>query len=77
MQGVKDGADILAYFNNQSFHTPPLALTMADTTLIRAMTGNENITITTSNHPLPRTDIEKVTKLSQSSTLSQLLISLL
>lgn len=60
IEGVKGGANILAHFNNQPFHTPPLALAIADTTLIRALTGNKKLTIATSNHPLPRTDIEKV-----------------
>ncbi|XP_042225445.1 phospholipid-transporting ATPase ABCA3-like [Homarus americanus] len=62
IEGVKYGAHILAMFNNQPFHTPPLALTIADTAVIRAVTGNKNITIATSNHPLPRTDIEKLTQ---------------
>ncbi|KAG0722165.1 ATP-binding cassette sub-family A member 17 [Chionoecetes opilio] len=61
IEGDVDTADILAIFNNQPFHTPPLALALADTAVVRAVTANNNITITTSNHPLPRTDIEKLT----------------
>ncbi|MPC74719.1 ATP-binding cassette sub-family A member 17 [Portunus trituberculatus] len=60
INGNQDRASILAFFNNQPFHTPPLALAMADIAVVRAFTNNNNITITTSNHPLPRTDIEKL-----------------
>lgn len=62
IQGDIGGADVLALFNNQPFHTPPMALAIADLALIHAVTKNSNITISTSNHPLPRTDIEKVTR---------------
>lgn len=60
LEGNLDQVDILSRFNNQPFHTPPLALTVADNALVRAFTGIKNLTIKTSNHPLPRTDIEKV-----------------
>ncbi|XP_071520079.1 phospholipid-transporting ATPase ABCA3 [Panulirus ornatus] len=62
MEGNRYGSYVLAFFNNQPFHTPPLALAIADTAVIHAVTGNNNITISTSNHPLPRTDIEKLTQ---------------
>ncbi|XP_063839916.1 phospholipid-transporting ATPase ABCA3-like isoform X2 [Scylla paramamosain] len=62
INGGQDRASILAFFNNQPFHTPPLALALADIAVVRAFTNNNNITITTSNHPLPRTDIEKLTQ---------------
>nr|XP_045614978.1 phospholipid-transporting ATPase ABCA3-like isoform X2 [Procambarus clarkii] len=62
IEGVKDGANILAIFNNQPFHTPPLALTIADRAVLKAMTGKRNISVSTANHPLPRTDIEKLTQ---------------
>lgn len=60
IDGDVERADILTRFNNQPFHTPPLALAIADIAVVRAFTGNKNLTISTSNHPLPRTDIEKV-----------------
>ena len=62
INGDQNRASILAFFNNQPFHTPPLALALADIAVVRAFTNNNNITITTSNHPLPRTDIEKVSE---------------
>ncbi|KAK8753744.1 hypothetical protein OTU49_001413 [Cherax quadricarinatus] len=62
IEGTEDGANILALFNNQPFHTPPLALTMADNAVLRVMTGKKNVTVSTVNHPLPRTDIEKLTQ---------------
>ena len=62
IKGSLEGTDILAFFNNQPFHTPPLALALADIAVVRAVTNNKNFTITTSNHPLPRTDIEKVSE---------------
>ncbi|KAK4312219.1 hypothetical protein Pmani_016341 [Petrolisthes manimaculis] len=58
----QEGADILALFNNQPFHSPPLALSVADQAIVRAVTGNPNITLATSNHPLPRTDLEMLTQ---------------
>lgn len=60
INGGEDMTEILTRFNNQPFHTPPLALAIADMALVRAFTGNKNLSISTSNHPLPRTDIEKV-----------------
>lgn len=62
IEGNLDQVNILSRFNNQPFHTPPLALTVADNALVRAFTGIKNLTISTSNHPLPRTDIEKLTQ---------------
>lgn len=59
----KEGADLLAYFNNQPFHSPPLALSVADQAIVQALTANPNITVATANHPLPRTDLELVSSL--------------
>ncbi|XP_042876783.1 phospholipid-transporting ATPase ABCA3-like isoform X3 [Penaeus japonicus] len=60
--GDEYGAHIITFFNSQPFHTPPLALNVMDLAISRAVTGKGNLTITTSNHPLPRTDLEKLTQ---------------
>uniref|UniRef100_A0A0N4Z6E9 ABC transporter domain-containing protein n=1 Tax=Parastrongyloides trichosuri TaxID=131310 RepID=A0A0N4Z6E9_PARTI len=40
-------------FNEMMIHSKPLALNFIDTYLLRKETGNERLTITTINHPLP------------------------
>lgn len=60
MIGDEYGAHIVTFFNSQPFHTPPLALNVMDLAISRAVTGKSNLMIRTSNHPLPRTDVEKV-----------------
>lgn len=48
----------LAYFNSQPYHSPPVALNMLNTALLRAAT-NTDATIHVSNHPLPYTEIDE------------------
>ena len=51
---------VVSHFNNQPYHVPPLALSLVDQALLRQSTGISNLRLITSNHPLPRTDTEKV-----------------
>lgn len=67
MIGDEYGAHIVTFFNSQPFHTPPLALNVMDLAISRAVTGKSNLMIRTSNHPLPRTDVEKLTQDSRQS----------
>lgn len=54
------GLTIVSLFNNQPYHVPPMALNLVGQALARTATGASDLTITTGNHPLPRTDTEKV-----------------
>ncbi|XP_068200893.1 phospholipid-transporting ATPase ABCA3-like isoform X1 [Palaemon carinicauda] len=56
------GGTATVFFNDQPFHNPPYALTTMTNALARAITGNPKVQITTSNHPLPRTDYDKLTQ---------------
>ena len=60
MVGDRLGADLVCYFNNQPFHSPPVGLGLANLAIVRATTMNNAVNINTYNHPLPRTDTEKV-----------------
>ena len=58
----KSKINITAYFNNQAYHTPSIALGAVFNGLLRvALRNDENqITITTTNHPLPLTAQDRV-----------------
>ncbi|XP_076053842.1 phospholipid-transporting ATPase ABCA3-like isoform X2 [Oratosquilla oratoria] len=62
LTGDSYGLTATTFFNNQPFHTPPIALGIVDLAIVRSTTGNPNLTITTINHPLPRTDTDKLTQ---------------
>nr|UOU03313.1 ATP-binding cassette subfamily A3-2 [Brachionus rubens] len=49
----KNGLEIVAHFNNQPFHIPPLALNLITNTLFQFYT-NRSTKIKVINHPLPR-----------------------
>ncbi len=51
--------NIVAHFNNQFYHTPPLALNLLTNTLFKHYTNSSENTINIINHPLPRNKSEK------------------
>ncbi|XP_076054127.1 phospholipid-transporting ATPase ABCA3-like [Oratosquilla oratoria] len=57
---AEETVNVTAYFNNQPFHVLPLALGLVDNALFRYVTGKPNAAITVTNHPLPRTDTDKL-----------------
>lgn len=50
---------ITAYFNNQPYHGPPLALSMVHNAILKSYMG-ESYGITVTNHPLPYQGEDKV-----------------
>ena len=58
-----------AYFNDQAFHSPAISLHALSVSLLRYITNNTNYFISVVNHPLPRTEHEKVKdQLTESTT---------
>ncbi|CAL4148549.1 unnamed protein product, partial [Meganyctiphanes norvegica] len=57
-----DNTEAMLYFNSQPFHVTPLAVNVLDTAIVRVATGKPDLTISTTNHPLPRTDTDKLTQ---------------
>lgn len=55
-----DETSATAFFNNQGFHTPGITLNALDTAIMKYATNNSEVTISTVNHPLPRTVKEQV-----------------
>lgn len=49
-----NGSDLTVLFNTAPFHSAPVALMYADTTLLKYFAGEE-YTFSASNHPLPQT----------------------
>lgn len=59
--GVEGGKTFLSVlYNGKPFHVPPAALNLVDAAIARVHTGNTRLSLTTVNHPLPRTDTDKV-----------------
>lgn len=52
---------ITAYFNNQPYHGPPLALSMVHNAILKSYKGDE-YGILVVNHPLPYQGVDKVRK---------------
>jgi ATP-binding cassette subfamily A (ABC1) protein 3 len=59
---VKGNLSIIGHFNNQAFHTVPLALNVINNALFKYFSSANN-SITVINHPLPRTVVDEVTDL--------------
>ena len=53
-----------AWFNNQAYHSIAVSLAAVDTGILRSVLG-PNVTMTTINHPLPRTAQEKINDLQR------------
>uniref|UniRef100_A0AC34Q2Q7 ABC transporter domain-containing protein n=1 Tax=Panagrolaimus sp. JU765 TaxID=591449 RepID=A0AC34Q2Q7_9BILA len=47
-----------AYFNNFGLHSPPIAMAIADTAILREQTNRTDIKINVINHPLPPTNAD-------------------
>ena len=57
--------NVTAWFNNQAYHSIAVSLAAADAAILRNTLGT-NYTLTTMNHPLPRTAEEKLDDLKRS-----------
>ncbi|XP_034045422.1 ATP-binding cassette sub-family A member 3 [Thalassophryne amazonica] len=66
-----------AYFNNQGYHTPAMALMMMDNALFKLMAG-KNASIQTGNYPMPKSMSEvAMTQLTDSKTGFAIAINLM
>lgn len=52
--------DATAYFNDQAFHSPAIAMQALVNSVLRYITNNTYSSVNVINHPLPRTEHEKV-----------------
>ncbi|KAM9392247.1 phospholipid-transporting ATPase ABCA3 [Pholidichthys leucotaenia] len=69
--------EAIAYFNNEGYHTPAMALMMVDTALFKLIAG-PNASIQTSNYPMPCNPSEIATsQLAQSKTGFAIAINLM
>lgn len=60
----ENGTLLNGYFNNQPYHTPPVALNFLTNTILRETVQNDKLKITVSNFPLPFTNRDKIDNLS-------------
>ena len=56
--------NVTAWFNNQAYHAIAVSLAAADAGLLRSVLG-KNVSMTTVNHPLPRTAQESINDLQR------------
>lgn len=63
-QKQNDKVNVTAWFNNQAYHSIAVSLAAADNAILRAALGS-NYTLTTVNHPLPRTAKESANDLQR------------
>ncbi|XP_048758710.2 phospholipid-transporting ATPase ABCA3-like isoform X2 [Ostrea edulis] len=57
-----------AYFNNQGYHAPAISLATLANAVFQYVTNSSQFTLTTVNHPLPRTKEQKIREETQGST---------
>ncbi|XP_052767410.1 phospholipid-transporting ATPase ABCA3-like isoform X2 [Mya arenaria] len=60
--------NITAYFNNHAFHTPAISLGMVAESLLQYLFNDSSLSLSVTNHPLPRTTDDKVRDETQSET---------
>lgn len=60
----EDKVNVTAWFNNQAYHSIAVSLAAADNAILRATLGS-NYSLTTVNHPLPRTAKESANDLQR------------
>ena len=63
-------ASILAFFNNQPYHVPPLTLNLVSNSLLKYFNGKGSITVI--NNPLPRNLEERVTDLMTKTQIGKI-----
>ena len=56
--------NVTAWFNNQAYHAIAVSLAAADAGILRSVLG-KNVSMTTVNHPLPRTAQESINDLQR------------
>lgn len=56
------------YFNNQGYHAPAISLATLANAVLQYITNSSKFTLTTVNHPLPRTEEQKIREETQGST---------
>lgn len=66
-----DDNKIIAWFNNNPYHTPPLALDLVINTVLKKFSPKHTITI--SNHPIPYTLDAKLRQLNQMGDMSYMI----
>ncbi|XP_068671756.1 phospholipid-transporting ATPase ABCA3-like [Montipora foliosa] len=71
-----DKVNVTAWFNNQAYHAIAVSLAAADKGILRSYLGT-NYSITTVNHPLPRTALEKINDLQRNGLGFQISFNLL
>lgn len=52
--------NITAFFNNQAYHTPAIAMATVANALMQYLFNNSGLSIHVANHPLPRTTHDKI-----------------
>jgi len=63
----KERVKATAWFNGQSYHTPPLSLNLIHNALLAHYTGDADFRLTVTNHPLPFTEFDKLNQGSSGS----------
>lgn len=64
MVGVTfNGSAIMAWFNNQAYHTAPLAINTINNAILKSVSGNASRVINLTNKPLPYTQDSKIGQL--------------
>ncbi|KAK3091888.1 hypothetical protein FSP39_023469 [Pinctada imbricata] len=57
-----------AFFNNQAYHSSPISMAALANGVFKYLTNNSRYTLTAINHPLPRTDKQKIEDETEGST---------
>lgn len=56
---------IIAHFNNQPYHAPPLTLNLATNSLYKYLSNSSSAQINVINHPMPRTPDEEINDITK------------
>lgn len=59
-EGSTDGVTITAYFNDQAYHTPAITIGVLANSLMQYFFNDTKMSIEATNHPLPRTNNQKL-----------------
>ncbi|KAJ8317951.1 hypothetical protein KUTeg_003042 [Tegillarca granosa] len=68
-QNQNSSLNATAYFNDQAYHSPAISFATLSNAILRYVTNSSRYDLTVVNHPLPRTDMEKLNdEIYQSTT---------
>ncbi|XP_067672614.1 phospholipid-transporting ATPase ABCA3-like [Haliotis asinina] len=60
-EGAQTGtSNARAYFQNQAYHSPAIALATVASAMLQYITNNSSYSMEVTNHPLPRTDMNRI-----------------